>query len=292
MVADASYAHCLRLAQAHYENFPVASRLLPRAARPHIAAIYAFARVADDFADEGDRTIETRLSLLDNWATRLDGAVAGRVEADGSDAAHIFTALAGTIRACRLERSLFDDLLSAFRQDVTTTRYENWSDVLDYCRRSADPIGRLVLRVSGYRDARLDRLSDAVCTALQLTNFWQDIERDWAKGRVYVPRDIQRATGADEGDLARRRITDPWRAALADVSRRTRALFTTGRPIADAVSGRLRWELRATWLGGVRILDRLEAAHFDVFAHRPTLGRGDLPAMAWHMLTWRQLPQS
>ncbi len=292
MVAEASYAHCLRLAQAHYENFPVASRLLPRSARPHIAAIYACARVADDFADEGDRTVENRLSLLDDWARRLDAAAAGRVEADGSDAAHIFTALARTMRTCRLERSLFDDLLGAFRQDVTTTRYETWNDVLDYCRRSADPIGRLVLRVSGYRDARLDRFADAVCTALQLTNFWQDIERDWAKGRVYMPRDLLRASGADEADLGKRRITDPWRAALAEASRRTRALFTTGRPIADAVSGRLRWELRATWLGGVRILDRLEAAQFDVFAHRPTLSRGDVPAMAWRMLTWRQLPQS
>jgi len=291
VVAEASYAHCLRLAQAHYENFPVASRLLPPAARPHIAAIYAFARTADDFADEGDRPTDERLSLLDDWARRLAVAAAGQVEADGSDAAHIFTALAGTMRTCGLERSLFDDLLSAFRQDVTTTRYETWADVLDYCRRSADPVGRLVLRVSGYRDAHLDRLSDAVCTALQLTNFWQDIERDWAKGRVYVPREIMRASGAGESDLAQRRITDPWRAALADASRRTRELFMTGRPIADAVSGRLRWELRATWLGGVRILDRLEAAHFDVFAHRPTLGRADLPAIAWHMLTWRQLPQ-
>ena len=292
MVADASYERCLRLAQTHYENFPVASRLLPRAARPHIAAIYAFARVADDFADEGDRTVAQRLALLDDWSARLHAAANGKVDADGSDAAHIFAALARTMRTCMLERSLFDDLLSAFRQDVTTTRYETWPDLLDYCRRSADPIGRLVLRVGGYRDTRLDRLSDAVCTALQLTNFWQDLERDWAKGRVYVPQEVLRQHGADESALARRQFGDAWRAALGDVTARTRASFMNGRPIADAVSGRLRWELRATWLGGMRILDRLEASRFDVFAHRPSLSKADLPAIAWHMLTWRQLRQS
>jgi hypothetical protein len=172
VVTDAAYARCLYLASRHYENFPVASRLLPKSARPHIAAIYAFARIADDFADEGDRTLAARLALLDDWRDRLSRAAAGSLDEDSSDATAIFTALAATIHRFTLDPQLFHDLLDAFRQDVVTTRYETWDDLLDYCRRSANPVGRLVLRISGYQDARLDRWSDSVCTALQLVNFW------------------------------------------------------------------------------------------------------------------------
>ncbi len=290
MVADAAYAVCLRLARQHYENFPVASRLLPPPLRPHIAAVYAFARIADDFADEGERSDQARLALLDDWQTRLDRAASGHVVQDGSDAAAIFVALGETMRTFRLERALLEDLLSAFRQDVLVKRYDTWDDLLDYCRRSANPVGRLVLRISGYRSDSLDRQSDAVCTALQLTNFWQDVARVWATGRLYVPRDLSRAVSADEADLSRRRMTPPWRLTLAEAARRTRALFLTGRPVADAVRGRLAWELRATWAGGVRILDRLEAAQFEVFRARPTLGWKDGPAIGWTMLTWRRGP--
>lgn len=287
MVADAAYAACLRLARQHYENFPVASRLLPKAARPHIAAVYAFARIADDFADEGERSDAARLELLDDWKRRLAAAAAGRVENDGSDAALIFTAVGETIRRHQLEPQLFEDLLSAFRQDVLVKRYDTWEDVLDYCRRSANPVGRLVLRISGYRDAELDRRSDAVCTALQLTNFWQDLERDFRNGRVYVPQAVVATEGADEADLGRRRMSPEWHAALSDVATRTRALFDEGRPVADGVRGRLRWELRATWLGGVRILDRIEAVRFDVFRKRPTLGWFDAIVIGGRTLTWR-----
>ena len=290
MVADAAYAACLRLASEHYENFPVASKLLPAATRPHIAAVYAFARIADDYADEGDLTSERRLELLDDWHRRLHEAAAGRTHRDGSDAGDIFTALATTMRTFGLEVALFDDLLSAFRQDVLVKRYPRWDDVLDYSRRSANPIGRLVLRISGYRNARCDEWSDAVCTALQLTNFWQDLERDWRKGRVYVPEALVHAAGADERDLDHRRMTPAWRAALGDATRRTRELFEAGRPIADAVTGRLRYELRATWLGGVRILDRLEAGGFDVFHRRPTLGWHDAIPIGWNLITWRRSP--
>jgi len=167
-------------------------------------------------------------------------------------------------------------------------RYDTWEDLLDYCRRSANPVGRLVLGIGGYASADLAAQSDAICTALQLTNFWQDLEVDWAKGRLYVPRDLAQAAGADEDDLRRRRVTLPWRAALAQAARRTRALFDTGRPIATSVRGRLAWELRATWAGGVRILDRLEATGFDVFQARPTLGWRDVPAIGWTVLTWRR----
>jgi squalene synthase HpnC len=286
VVTEAASAACLRLAREHYENFPVASWLLPRAMRPHVAAIYAFARTADDFADEGSRPDAERLALLDDWRRRLHEAAAGRVPDDGSDGRAVFAALGDSIRRCDLDPQLLDDLLSAFRQDVLVKRYETWDALFDYCRRSANPVGRLVLRVAGYRDRALDEASDAVCTALQLTNFWQDLERDWLKGRVYVPQAVLRAAGAREDDLARREMSPAWRAALRAAAARTRELFAKGRPVADGVRGRLRWELRATWLGGSRILDRLEASDFDVFRARPVLTRRDMPALAWRMLTW------
>ena len=270
MVADAAYARCLYIARQHYENFPVASRLLPKSARPHIAAVYAFARIADDFADEG-----------------LHDAVAGTPATDNSDASGIFVALADTMRRFQLEPQWFEDLLSAFRQDVLTNRYETWEDLLDYCRRSANPVGRLVLRIAGYRDARLDEWSDAVCTGLQLVNFWQDLEQDWRKGRLYVPLDLVRRAGADLEDLRRHRFTPAWRSALADAGARKRVCFDRGRPIADAVRGRLRWELRATWLGGVRILDRLEATGYNVFRARPVLAWTDFVAIGARSLVWR-----
>jgi squalene synthase HpnC len=287
VVADAAYATCLRLARTHYENFPVASRLVPAGMRPHIAAVYAFARVADDFADEGDRPGEVRLALLDDWGARLHAAARGQVRADGSDAEAIFTAVGETMRACRLETALFDDLLSAFRQDVVTRRYATWADLLEYCRRSANPVGRLVLRIAGHREASLDRQSDAVCTALQLTNFWQDVGRDLDKDRIYLPADLMADAGARESDLLTRTMSEPCRRALSTAASRTRALFDQGRPVADAVRGRLRWELRATWLGGRRILDRLEADGFDVFKSRPALGLRDAAFIGWQTLMWR-----
>jgi hydroxysqualene synthase len=275
-----AYRHCEQLARAHYENFPVASRLLPARMRPHIAAIYAFARAADDFADEPGRDPAERLRLLDDWGERL--------RARESSADPVFTALTNTIREHRLPLQSFEDLLSAFRQDVTTTRYATWTDVLDYCRRSANPVGRLVLRVAGYDDRRLETASDAVCTALQLTNFWQDLERDWRIGRIYVPIDDRAHAAAREADLAARTMTAEWRRVMATMTERTRLLFADGRRVCDGVSGRLRWDLRLTWLGGSRILDKLEQAGFDVFHHRPTLGIGDAPALLLNALMWRR----
>lgn len=279
----AAYAWCERLARDHYENFPVASRLLPARMRPHIAAIYAFARIADDFADEPGRPDAERLRLLDEWESRVR---------PGSDPGPtpVFTALHHTIAECRLPVQLFHDLISAFRQDVTVKRYETWPDVLDYCRRSANPVGRLVLRVAGYDDPKLDASSDALCTALQLTNFWQDLERDWQNGRLYVPAAEHLRHGADLRDLDARRWTNGWREALTACGARTRALFESGRPVCDGVRGRLGWELRLTWLGGSRILDKLEAAAYDVFRQRPTLGAADAPAILVRLLGWRVTP--
>jgi hydroxysqualene synthase len=282
-----AYAACERLAREHYENFPVASWLLPPAMRPHVAAVYAFARTADDFADEGDRPAETRLALLDAWRERLWACAAGDTPAAGDPHAGIFTALGHTMDACRLPVPLFEDLLSAFSQDVTTTRYESWPHLLDYCRRSANPIGRLVLLIGGYREARLHSSSDALCTALQLANFWQDFAVDWARGRLYVPREEAAAAGADERDLGPAALGPEWRSALERVATRTRALFAEGRPVCDGVNGRLRYELRVTWLGGTTVLDRLAAQGFDPFRHRPALGAADLPRLLWRALAWR-----
>ncbi len=327
-LADA-YAACASLAAAHYENFPVASRLVPASMRPHVAAVYAFARTADDFADEEGYSLAERHALLDDWELRLRRAagiefgrpvLARERRADegfgGSDslpvAAHerhegllrlrgpdspagprtgvdpdaIFLALAHTIESCALDVSLFEDLLSAFRQDTTVARYRTWDDVLDYCRRSANPVGRIVLGIGGYRRAELDRSSDALCTALQLTNFWQDLAVDWRRGRLYVPLAERDAAGAADADLDAARMTPEWQAALTSAAARTRELFERGRAVCDGVDGRLRYELRLTWLGAVRVLDRLEACGFDVFHRRPSLGAADAPRLAWGLIKW------
>jgi squalene synthase HpnC len=198
----------------------------------------------------------------------------------------IFQALANTVRVCELPTSLLEDLVSAFRQDVTVTRYASWEALFDYCRRSANPVGRLVLRIGGWRDTELDAASDAVCTALQLTNFWQDLAIDWGRGRLYVPAEAHETARAELAALDRGEWTAEWQQALASCAARTRALFDCGRAVCDGVTGRLRFELRATWLGGVRVLDRLEASRFDVFRARPSLGAGDLPSIAWRTLWW------
>ena len=293
----AAYAECERLARSHYENFPVASWLLPARMRPHVAAVYAFARTADDFADEGSRPSEERFRLLDDWQARLHAdheddhedtkARSGGGKARGDQYDGVFLALGATIRDCNLPVALFDDLLSAFRQDITVRRYDTWSALLDYCRRSANPVGRLVLRIAGRNDPDLDRSSDALCTALQLTNFWQDLERDWRNGRLYLPIDDVDHEHASFDDLDERRMTGPWQRVLGRASARTRDLFAAGRGVCDGVDGRLRLELRATWLGGTRILDRLERCGFDVFRGRPTLGVGDVPGLVWRTVVWR-----
>lgn len=287
-----AYAECSRLARAHYENFPVASRLLPGPMRRHVAAVYAFVRTADDIADEGVEPAGDRQCRLDDWRWRLSDALAAGnagIPGSGDTAAHILTALADTIRVKRLPVVLFDDLISAFRQDTTTNRYPTWPDVLDYCRRSANPIGRIVLRIAGYDDANLDLMSDGLCTALQLTNFWQDLEVDWLRGRLYVPAEEWRGAGAEERDLTDRRMTAAWRKALERSAHQTRRQFEIGRRIGDRVGGRLGMELRFTWLGGMRVLERLERAGFDVFTGRPSLGWTDAIVLAGRALRWRHL---
>lgn len=283
-----AYAACEALVRTHYENFPVASRLLPRPMRPHVAAVYAFARIADDIADEGNAAPAERLARLRAWQDRLHRAAAGSDAAADRDEL-ILVALGHSIRSLDLPLPLFDDLLSAFGQDTMTNRYASWADVFDYCRRSANPVGRLVLRIAGYRDETLDRSSDALCTALQLTNFWQDFGRDWRAGRLYVPREEYAACGASETDLSAGRMTTAWVQALERSAGVTREKFDEGRRVCDGVSGRLGLELRFTWLGGTRVLDRVERLLPALLTARPTLGPADVPAIVWRALLWRPL---
>src|SRR3989442_3447046 len=227
---ESAYAACEHDARAHYENFPVASLLLPRGMRLHVAAVYAFARAADDMVDEGQWLESERHALLDGWLRRLRQAAASAdVSAPPSpgepaNTVEIFLALGASIRAIGLPVSLFEDLVSAFRQDITTTRYASWADLFDYCRRSANPVGRLVLRIAGARDGALDAASDAVCTALQLTNFWQDLKIDFERGRIYLPADGRMRHGAREDDLRGDCLTPESRRAPAAAGSRTRPL--------------------------------------------------------------------
>jgi squalene synthase HpnC len=266
----------------------VASRLLPSSMRPHVAAVYAFARIADDIADEGTAPAADRLVRLEAWQRRLHAAVAVDPAAQASDAPEdlIVVALAHSIRSLDLPIALFDDLVSAFGQDTMTTRYDSWADVFDYCRRSANPVGRLVLRIAGYDDEALDRSSDALCTALQLTNFWQDFGRDWTAGRLYVPRDVTVACRAREMELSGPWLTDSWTAALSQCINETRRYFAAGRAVCDGVQGRLRYELRFTWLGGSRMLDHVERMGAALLSSRPTLGARDVPLILWRAARW------
>jgi squalene synthase HpnC len=282
------------LHRSHYENFPVASLLLPAHMRRHIAAVYAFARTADDFADEGSLSVSERLALLDGWSERLHEVARGAPSrtavhpGEPADAPQLFAQLATTMREKSLPVHLFEALLSAFRQDVTVHRYETWQELFDYCRRSANPVGRIVLRIAGHRDDRMDAWSDAICTALQLTNFWQDLRVDVARGRLYVPVEEIRAHGADERQLEGLSMDAAWRQTIAAAVSRTKQLFDSGRPLCDMTRGRLRLELRATWLGGSRILDRIEAAGFDALSQRPVIRRTDLPWFLGRLALWRR----
>jgi squalene synthase HpnC len=274
-----AFAYCEARVKAHYENFPV-GLFVPREKRPHLYALYAFARAADDFADEPIYE-GLRREKLDDWERLLHAAYRG--EAEGP----IFVALGETVRQLRVPKQLLLDLLSAFRQDTEKTRYESWDELLDYCRRSANPVGRLVLLVFEQEDESLAPLSDAVCTALQLANHWQDAAIDYARGRIYVPDELMRRHGVTTWDFSTGRVSEGWRGLVAELIARTRELFEQGRPICDRVGRELRFELRLTWLGGMSILDRIEAVGGDVFRKRPKHGPLDKAALAWKAWRWR-----
>jgi hydroxysqualene synthase len=289
---ESSYEYCERLARSHYENFPVGSVLIPKALRKHFYSIYAFARAADDFADEGyedGHTEQERLNLLGEWRAMLR-------ESDKGRATHpVFIALARTRAEFDLPLALFEDLLSAFIEDVTIRRRSNFDDLLDYCRRSANPIGRLILLLFGHRDAQLHSWSDSICSGLQLANHWQDVSVDLAKDRIYITDEDMARFRISSDDLKQMRASEGFKREdfkqenfkREDSKRenfkqlmkcevaRARELFDRGKPLCATVSGRLGFELRAVWLGGVRILDLIEANEYDVFARRPVIASAD-----------------
>lgn len=259
----------------HYENFPVASRLVPARLRPAVVAVYRFARAADDLADEGDAPADTRLSALDTFERALDA-----IERGETPPLAPFPALATAMRAHALPMAPFRALLSAFRQDVTTARYATRLELLDYCARSANPVGRIMLALFEVDGVEELRASDAICTGLQLANFWQDVAIDAANGRVYVPEEDLARFGVRAQDVLAGRPGPGWPALMAFETARTRDHFAAGRPLLASLPFRLRLEIGAVIAGGSRILDRIDAVRGDVFRQRPTLTGVDWAAVA------------
>ena len=267
-------AHCREQARRHYENFPVASRLLPRAWRDAVAVIYAFARTADDFADEGDLTPAQRLARLDAWAQRLRQPAAEETDP-------VLLATEAVIQAHHLPRAPFLDLLAAFRQDVTTRRYPDFAALHDYCRRSAHPVGRLLLHLAGEATPVNLAASDRICTALQLINFLQDLQQDYREhGRIYLPEDEMREAGVSEHHFAEG-ITDVGMQRLVERQiRRARTFLQAGAMLGANLSGRFGLEIRLIVQAAFTVLDRLANHGGDVF-RRPRLRRRDYAGILW-----------
>lgn len=276
----------------HYENFPVASWLCPAAIRPAVVAIYHFARTADDLADEGDASASERLDALAAYRAALENSLASPEQASGAGRwAEVFVPLGAQVRAHGLPAALLHDLLSAFEQDVRHTAaghvYADTAELLDYCRCSANPVGRLLLHLYGIQDPTSLAQSDAVCSALQLINFWQDISVDHARGRHYLPADALARHGLSLADF-----TDPDPAALQArapalvkaLCDQARALMLEGAPLAHRIPGRAGWELRLVVQGGLRILDKIAAIDHRSWLQRPTVGKADLPLLLWRAL--------
>jgi len=259
----------------HYENFPVASLLVPPRWRAAIREIYRFARTADDIADEGDAPAAQRLEALGHLR-----AVLREIEAGGDPRDDAWVPLARQIRAHQLPTGLFGDLLSAFEQDARGAVYRDYEDLFAYCRLSANPVGRLLLALYGRPDAKLQAWSDGVCTGLQLVNMWQDIAVDHAKGRIYLPQSEFVRFGVDPRQIARAQVGRAWSELVCAQTAIARAQLLSGRPLARALGGRIGWELRLVIQGGLRIAARIDAVHGDIFRHRPTLNGLDWLRMA------------
>jgi squalene synthase HpnC len=277
-------ALCRDLTARHYENFPVLSRLLPEPQRGALCAVYAFARLADDFADEARHAGE-RGHMLGLWRERL-------FEAAGGDHPHpVFKSLGAVMDRHQISPQLLARLVDAFEQDTRVNRYETWDDLLDYCRRSADPVGRTVLRIFGHDDEAMDHQSDAICTALQLTNHWQDVGEDLARDRIYIPREEMRRFGVTEEMLFDRVATPSFEEMMRECVRRAWRLFDRGRPLAWKVDRPLARWVRLVWLGGTAILRRIEDQGFDTLTRRPRLTRADKVGLALRGLIGRRLPE-
>jgi len=262
---DQAFEYCARLTNAHYENFPVASLFLPEERRQYIQAIYAFSRVADDYADESSRPQHERLELLNDWEQRLRDCFEGKADHP------IFIALRETVVQLNIPIEPLLDLLSAFKQDVTVNRYRTFDDVMDYCRRSANPVGRLVLMIFGHRDEELFLLSDAICSALQLTNFWQDVDIDRRKDRLYLPLDDMKNFGFALEDWLEGRYGRAFQELMRFQVERTRGMFYRGAALPSRVEKELQVELRLVWFGGMEILAMLDRVRYDILKKRPRL---------------------
>lgn len=271
---DSASAATKNLAQEHYENFTVASWLLPPALRQHFFNVYAFCREADDRADES-ASPQAALEALAQWREELQRCYAG------SPRHPIFVALRDTVRRFGLPIEPFEALLCAFERDQRQNRWESYEDLLSYCQGSANPVGRIVLMLFGYRDAMRFRFSDATCTALQLTNFWQDIAIDLGKGRIYLPQEDLRCFAVSEEDLQAGRCHEGFRALMRFEISRTRELFVFGRNLIPTVERRLRVDLKLFSMGGESVLDAIERNECDVFRHRPRVSKGK---KAWLLL--------
>ncbi len=281
---DEARAWCKHLAESHYENFHVASWFLPRKLRPHFHSVYAYCRVSDDLGDEtGNR--EQSLALLEQWQEELDACYAG-------NARHpVFVALAETIRVCKIPKEPFADLLKAFVQDQTKTRFRDMDEVLAYCRYSANPVGRLVLYTCGYADTDRFRLSDFTCTALQLANFWQDVASDFhQRDRIYLPQDAMQRFGVTEEMIAAGQATPQFRALLADQVAYARSLFQSGLPLIGMVDRDLALDLDLFSRGGLEILNAIEARQYDVLSARPAISRLTKIGLALRAVSGKFLP--
>lgn len=267
------------MAVDHYENFPVASILLPARLRHPVEVIYAFARSADDIADEGDATPEERQAQLDNYLKELDA-----IENNTSSQNELFLRLKKVIQQYYLPLQPFRDLISAFKQDTHTRQYHTYNSLLDYCQRSANPVGLLMLHLYGAVTEDNIRMSNAICTALQLINFWQDVSVDWQKKRIYIPLEDIARFGITEEMIANATVTDAWCALMQFEIKRTRNLMLSGAALPKRIPGRIGWELRCVVNGGLRILERIELARFDIFNSRPTLKTRD-----WLSILWRSV---
>ena len=250
----------------HYENFPVASFLLPRRLRKPVAAIYRFARAADDIADEGDLSDSERIVRLDEFSDELR-----RIAFHETPHSSLFKELADVIGQHTLPMPPFHDLLNAFKQDVIKKRYGNFDELQDYCQRSANPVGRLLLHLYGEASQVNIAYSDSICTALQLINFWQDVAKDWAIGRVYLPQDDLMRFGVTESQVADGRVDSNWHALMKFEVKRAREMMLAGKPLGSILTGRIGLEMRMIIAGGLRILDKLEAVDYDMFNKRPVL---------------------
>jgi squalene synthase HpnC len=270
------------MTNAHYENFPVASPLLPPELRAPVRVIYAFARSADDLADEGDASASERIAALNAYERELDHIDAGR-----PNNGDLFQQLALTLKEHHLNTQLLRDLLSAFRQDVVQTRYASFDELLDYCSRSANPVGRIILALSDQYSPDMLEQSDAICTALQLINFWQDVAIDSEKSRIYIPQEDLANFNVSEQSIAEGKADHRWRALMQFQVARARSLMIKGAPLASQVGGRLGWELRFIVHGGLRILEKIEAVNYDVFQRRPTIKKYDWLLLGWRAVRYR-----